>query len=149
MRFAPLLLALLLTACDAESLQHADPLLPPGSDAIQIGGFDRADLRGTPFELRSARFVGNEIELTVAYSGGCMEHGFRLLADEVVALSYPPQLGVHVIHDDPGDDCEAYPTEIRRVDASALIQWLGDSFVVHLNPVDSSSKPITLVWGES
>lgn len=149
MRFAPLLLALLLTACDAESLQDADPMLPPGNGTVQIGGFDQADLRGTPFELKGARFVGNEIELTVAYSGGCMEHGFRLLADEVVALSYPPQLGVHVIHDDPGDDCEAYITRTFRVDASALVQWLGDAFVVHLHPVDSSSEVITILWEAS
>lgn len=149
MRFAPLLFVLLLTACDAESLQQADPLLPPGNGTVQIGGFDQADLRGTPFELKEARFVGNEIELTVAYSGGCMEHGFRLLADEVVALSYPPQLGVHVIHDDPGDDCEAYITQTLRVDASTLVQWLGDAFVVHLTPVDSASEPITIVWGAS
>ena len=146
MRFAPLLLALLLTACDAESLQDPDPQLPPGNGTVQIGGFDSSDLRGSPFEFRQARFVGNEIELTVAYSGGCMEHGFRLLADEVVALSYPPQLGVHVIHDDSGDDCEAYITDTRRVDASQLVEWLGDSFVVHLHPVDSASDPITIVW---
>lgn len=146
MRFAPLLLALVLTACDAESLQDADPLLPPGNGTVQIGGFDRADLRGTPFELKEARFVGNEIELTVAYSGGCMEHGFRLLADEAVALSMPPQLGVHVIHDDPGDGCEAYPTEVRRIDATPLIQWFNSPFVVHLHPVDSASDPITIMW---
>jgi hypothetical protein len=149
MRFAPLFFLLILTACDAESLRDPDPLLPPGNGMVQIGGFDREDLKGAPFELREARFVGNEIELTVAYSGGCMEHGFRLLADEVVALSYPPQLGVYVIHDDPGDDCEAYLTEVRRIDASPLIQWLGDAFVVHLHPVDSSSEVITILWEAS
>ncbi|MDA0378141.1 MAG: hypothetical protein O3C45_05495 [Bacteroidetes bacterium] len=146
MRFAPLFLVLLLTACDAESLQDPDGQLPPGNGAVQIGGFEREDLRGTPFDLRQARFVGNDIELTVAYSGGCMEHGFRLLADEAVALSMPPQLGVHVIHDDPGDDCEAYPTEVRRIDASPLVQWFNSPFVVHLHPVDSSSDVITLFW---
>ena len=149
MRFALLLLALVLTACDAESLQDPDPQLPPGNGTVQIGGFDQADLRGTPFELKEARFVGTEIELTVAYSGGCMEHGFRLLADEYVALSYPPQLGVHVIHDDPGDDCEAYITRTLRVDASTLVQWFGDAFVVHLTPVDSTSETITIAWGGS
>jgi hypothetical protein len=38
---------------------------------------------------------------------------------------------------------------VRRIDASPLIQWLGDAFVVHLHPVDSSSEVITILWEAS
>jgi len=140
---------LLLAGCDSEALQSADSIghLPRGSEVLQIGGFEHDELDGAPFDLKTARFDGNDIVVDVAYSGGCAEHGWQLYADEAVALSMPPQLAVYMVHDDGGDDCEAYPSETLRIDASALVEWLNSPFVVHLVGVNSTSKTVTIEWG--
>ena len=121
--------------------------IPADSGVIQIGGFQKDELSGARFELLDARFVGNAIEVQVAYSGGCMDHGFRMFADEAVALSMPPQLAVYVVHDDPGDLCEAYPQETIRVDVTPLMDWLRSPFVVHLQGINSPSDVITVSYG--
>ena len=139
---------LLLAGCDSEALQSTDPEghLPRGSEILQIGGFILDDLDGDPFELKTARFDGNDILVDVAYSGGCAEHGWQLYADEAVALSMPPQLAVYMVHDDANDDCEAYPSETLRIDASALVEWFGSPFIVHLHGVNSVSDSVTMEW---
>lgn len=150
-RLPAVALALVLlfgSGCDSESMMTPDPdaNLPAGDGTIQIGGFQKAELSGARFELLGARFEGNAIELQVAYSGGCMEHGFRMFADEAVALSMPPQLAVYVVHDDPGDMCEAYPHETVRVDVTPLMDWLQSPFVVHVQGINSPSDVITISY---
>lgn len=139
------ILILAMAGCDSESLQSNDP--PLGSDVLQIGGFEFSDLSGDAFVLNSARFVGNQLEMNVSYSGGCLDHGFRLYADEAVALSMPPQLGVYAVHDGNGDLCEAWLTETVLIDVSPLVEWLNSPFIVHLTPVDSDQGSVTVSWG--
>jgi hypothetical protein len=147
--FSLFVAALLLAGCDSEALQSNEPNghLPRGSEILQIGGFVHDELDGDPFELKTARFDGNDIVVDVAYSGGCAVHGWQLFADEAVALSMPPQLALYMVHDDADDDCEAYPSETLRIDASALIDWLDSPFIVHLVGVNSISETVTMEWG--
>ncbi|MDA0682826.1 MAG: hypothetical protein O2797_02355 [Bacteroidetes bacterium] len=130
--------------CDSESLQSND--LPAGSEKLQIGGFELTELQGDAFAIKSARFIGNQLEMNVYFSGGCADHDFRLYAAEAVTRSIPPQLSVYAVHDGNGDLCEAWLTETLLIDASPLVEWLDTPFIMHLHPVDSTPGSVTVSW---
>lgn len=72
-----------------------------------------------PFDLLDARLLDYaQLEVTVAFSGGCADHTFALfVSKEVSPLAvFPPLVEGRLIHDDEGDLCEAYPTETRTFD---------------------------------
>ena len=77
------------------------------------GGFPvcEADGASDPFEISAASIVGNSLNMTVHYSGGCAEHEFTICGSGEWAESDPVQTSVTVNHADPGDVCDAYPSE--------------------------------------
>jgi len=61
-----------------------------------------------PFGLEGIKIAGDNITLTVTYSGGCMEHEFSLYMSPATFLeSYPVQANLYLRHNGNGDACEA------------------------------------------
>jgi hypothetical protein len=84
-----------------------------------------------PFELGSIVINNGTVEVTVSYPGGCKTHTFDIIWDESVNYTYPPSINIVIIHDDNGDSCEAYITEVLRFQLDSLIGNKGtDNFVI-------------------
>ena len=73
-----------------------------------------------PYDLGPVTIDGDTLSATVSYSGGCAPHYFRLCYERGFLESFPVQVNVRIDHDTPGDDCEAYPTEVRAYDLTPL-----------------------------
>ncbi|MCP4717708.1 MAG: hypothetical protein GY868_21500 [Deltaproteobacteria bacterium] len=81
-----------------------------------------------PFTIESPTVEGDELKLTVSYSGGCQEHAFSLVAYSYFVESKPKQAAVLLTHDAHDDMCEAYLTEELSFDLTPLkIQYLDQS----------------------
>jgi len=73
-----------------------------------------------PFTLNSAAINGDNLELSVTYSGGCESHDFDLCWSGLVMTSLPPQVNISLIHENNNDSCDALPTEALSFDLSSL-----------------------------
>lgn len=73
-----------------------------------------------PFNVTAAAIVGDELQVTVAYSGGCAEHIFSTCWSGEWLESDPVQTGITITHDDPGDVCDAFPSENHSFDLLPL-----------------------------
>ena len=80
---------------------------------------------GDSYEVNSISLAGDELTVSVSYSGGCADHDFALCwPDQSFMESAPVQVGLELFHDGHGDPCEAYPTEERTFDLSPLkAEW--------------------------
>jgi len=76
--------------------------------------------QGDPFGLLSAKVTGDILTLSINFSGGCMEHGVSLLASDAFMESYPPQVDCYILHEDPGDPCDAIMTDTEGFGLTAL-----------------------------
>ncbi len=74
-----------------------------------------------PFTLENVSLNGENIELTVSYSGGCESHVFKVIWDESVSNMNPPGINMAILHDSNGDLCEALITEILTFKLADLI----------------------------
>lgn len=72
--------------------------------AIVFDG-DAIPRTGDPVLLREARIVGDQLNLSVVYRGGCGGHRFELHGTPAFALSMPPQSDLYLCHDAQGDTC--------------------------------------------
>ena len=137
---SPLLLSLLLCACapsasqdshhGGENADELDPVLP-------IHEVDQVPSHHDGFELESARLSGNILTVTASYGGGCEEHEFDMYWDGLIRESYPPQLGLTLIHDGNDDYCEAYITQQLRFDFSDIAEFAGDDAMIYVQGSDN------------
>ncbi|MDC0666247.1 hypothetical protein [Nannocystis radixulma] len=82
-----------------------------GGDALP----NCADLgEGDPFDINTAKVVGDQLVLEVGYGGGCETHDFTLCFDGIVLDTDFIKLAVH--HDAHGDACLAFVLEERAFD---------------------------------
>ncbi len=72
------------------------------------------------FDLNGVAVAGDNLEVSVAYSGGCANHYFRLCYEPAFLESNPVQVELRLEHDGQGDPCEAYPSETRAFDLRPL-----------------------------
>jgi len=131
MRYVIVLTLFLSAGCDSEVLQDSKP---DSGERIQfiMDGLDDAPDSSDPFELRAAEFKGSVLNITASYSGGCNEHGFKLYSSDQIMLSYPPVIGMVIVHNAHNDACEAYITETFGVDLSALVARFNSPFSIDL-----------------
>ena len=73
-----------------------------------------------PVTINSAQIVGDSLELSVQFGGGCRDHEFGLVTNGVFAESYPVQTWVRLAHDANGDMCKALLSRVLRFDLSPL-----------------------------
>lgn len=93
--------------------------LTQGTAPIVVGS-DAENLPADAFELGDVEIVGDILAATVSYGGGCEHHDFVLGFAGSWLESSPVQATVGLGHDDHDDPCDAYPTETRLFDLSAL-----------------------------
>jgi len=91
---------------------------------IACGGFPTCvdSDQDDPFSIIAAEIVGDQLNTTVSYSGGCAEHTFNICSDGMWAESRPVQTTVTIKHTDPGDVCDAVPSEDVTFDLLSLRQ---------------------------
>ncbi len=120
-RRAAIALAPVLAITTAAFSCH-DPVAPAGSDdeIIVAFGLDTSRYPQDDWDLVDGGVVADSLELRVAFTGGCEEHRFRLLAvDDWIPLpDFGPisTVGVALLlsHDAGGDTCEAALTRTFR-----------------------------------
>jgi hypothetical protein len=78
-----------------------------------------------PFELNGIVINGDKVEVSVSYPGGCAQHTFEIIWDQMIMYSDPPQINMVIIHDNNGDICEAYITEVITFELDSLIGSIG------------------------
>lgn len=72
------------------------------------------------YELYSASVDGDDLLVSVSYSGGCAEHLFRVCWDGSFMESFPVQVRFDLQHEGNDDPCDAYPTEELRIPLTVL-----------------------------
>lgn len=80
------------------------------------------DDRGAGVVLGKLSTANSQLTVEVSYSGGCADHTFSLCWPNPRWESGREGLsaGLALVHDDGGDTCEAWITELRRFDLSDL-----------------------------
>jgi hypothetical protein len=86
-----------------------------------------------PFEFRGVKLQNEEfLRIAVRYSGGCEEHGFRILAAPGREKSDPPQRHIFLEHDANGDACRS----VIRDTLSFGLRKLDPPLILHLEGYD-------------
>ena len=115
---------LVAASCDGpkEMLVGGDEPTTVGATPIEIHPDDCSlfDLETDPVTIQEIGLSGDLLTITVEYSGGCDDHAFTLHAGPCFLESWPPQSEIYLVHDDPGDPCDAIVTEERVFDLTPL-----------------------------
>jgi hypothetical protein len=69
-----------------------------------------------PLEVMQAAIQGDSLVVQVAYSGGCAEHIFELVAAGPQVRSLPPKQPLMIAHEANGDACRARIEETLAFD---------------------------------
>lgn len=81
----------------------------PQAGAVHVAG-SGAKLGDDAYVLNSAALVGDMLEVSVSYGGGCETHVVALVIAASFAESFPVQLQASLAHEANGDACEAWLT---------------------------------------
>jgi len=106
---------------------------------------NRSSENSDPFDIKSIVLKGDSVVITVGYSGGCKRHFFKIIWNETLSDTKPPETGFIILHDANGDMCEAYITETLVFSVSGLDNNLSlDTVYVNVlngcDPDDSTSS---------
>lgn len=75
-----------------------------------------------PLFVDDAQVVGQSLEASVSYGGGCASHEIDLVAFGGWLESFPVQVNVFLSHEDNGDPCDAQLSEVRTFDLRPLAE---------------------------
>lgn len=118
--FSSLLLLSLLLSIGCKSIERAMAELPESAPQAEVGPQVELKERSAPFEIAYADVLNDYLMLQVTYSGGCEDHSFHLLSDGKYTATYPPEIVLHIRHDDHGDRCRGVVDEKRYFDLTNL-----------------------------
>ena len=110
---------LAISACDTSRPTEPDPTLDSGRIILTFGQPTNM-WPNDPFTLISAEVLGDTLEVIVEYSGGCVEHDFRLLCYGSWMESMPVQVGILLSHNANNDNCDAIIRQMLRFDLTPL-----------------------------
>ena len=115
-----LILATQLALHGCRSIDRAMAELPDEAPQAEVG--PRVDLRerSAPFEITFADVINDLLMVQVTYNGGCEDHSFHLLSNGKYTATYPPEIVLHIRHDDHGDRCRGVVDEKRYFDLTNL-----------------------------
>jgi hypothetical protein len=96
----------------------------PGDDPFGDNGATicSEDTPNDALVVTDAAVLGNELLVTVAYSGGCAEHLLGMCWTGSFLESFPVQAQAHIAHDSMGDTCKALPSEDRVFDLTPMAE---------------------------
>jgi len=92
-------------------------------------------LDSEPAAIEKIEISGDLLTITIEYSGGCDYHTFSLNTGRCFLESYPVQSDIFLVHDDPGDPCDAVVEEDRVFDLTPLKEAYWDSYGGRGDPV--------------
>ena len=106
---------------------------------------DPSSINSDPFELKDVVITEDSVKITVAYSGGCRKHVFKIIWNGTISSTIPSRTGLIILHNGNGDMCEAYITETLAFGISDLTDKISfDTLFVGVlngwNPADSISS---------
>lgn len=126
-----LLLFPLLLLFSCKTKKNATPPEDEDCMAITVDGQLFKECQESPdFTIDTAYIEGKNLFVKVGYSGGCKEHTFEFLWDQVMMKSYPPQFRLCLAHNANGDNCEAFLSKTLCVRLDGLGNPIG---IVRLN----------------
>mmetsp|Transcript_52682 Transcript_52682/g.104648 ORF Transcript_52682/g.104648 Transcript_52682/m.104648 type:complete len:142 (+) Transcript_52682:96-521(+) len=84
---------------------------------------------GDPAEIANPSVTGDQLTVSVSYSGGCEEHSFQVCWDGQFVRGETEALhaNLEVWHHANSDTCEAYPTDMISFDLAPLKQAWRDT----------------------
>ena len=77
---------------------------------------DWSKSQSAPLDVLQAAIQGDSLVVQVAYSGGCAEHAFELIAAGPQVRSLPPKQPLMIDHEASGDACRARIEETLAFD---------------------------------
>jgi hypothetical protein len=76
---------------------------------------------GVDTRIEGIAISGGALTVTASYSGGCADHAFTVCwPDQSFMESWPVQVRLELLHQTPGDPCEAWITDRVTVDLAPL-----------------------------
>jgi hypothetical protein len=88
------------------------------------------DTASAPVTIDSLKVSGQQLIVTVSYSGGCENHSFDLYFDGMYAKSLPAQATLQLYHRNNGDACRSLISEELRFDLSSMKPPGGKSIIL-------------------
>lgn len=97
---------------------------------VEPGAIDTAT---DPFTIQSLNIENDILAIEVCY-GGCADHDWKLVTDQRYKKSLPPQLDIHLIHDQHDDLCKRQECDTIYFDISD-VKYPGkpDNYAITLN----------------
>ena len=119
-----MLLLLTFSACTKEETdQNASRIILTNDQAaFYTIASNRSSLNSDPFDLKSIIFKGDNVEVNVAYAGGCKRHSFEVIWNGAIIKTNPPSIDLVIKHNANGDACEAYITEKLTFSLTDLVE---------------------------
>jgi hypothetical protein len=131
--------ALLLFACSTPK-NNTDPDPEDNSQNLKLEIVNSSDLemKTDQFTVESMSVEKDLLELVVCYSG-CAEHDWKLITDRRYKKTNPPQLEVHLIHDQHNDPCKRRACDTLYFDiSSAKYPGKTENYTVTINLFNSN-----------
>ena len=135
-----LLASLMIISCNKSSNEtnvvvKSEIVLSKSGEDYAAAYTNRSPAISSPFDLKDISVKDGNVELTVAYSGGCKKHNFEIIWDDKIDSGNPAVINLIVIHHDNDDTCEANIKENLKFTVSDLL----DNIVIKEYSVDVSS----------
>lgn len=111
------------------------PLPSPCGESIIVDGELFENAPRDEFILNSASITGDCLNLNISYGGGCGSIETKLLTNDVITLSNPPQMQVRLSLKDE-DLCEALVTKDLSFDLKAIRTFGAGKIIINLNGWD-------------
>lgn len=102
--------------CDMGEWACTEVACPASEPVAVCSGGEVVD----PFTIQSVVVMGDELQLTVQYSGGCANHVFSACWDQAFDESEPVQTGVLISHEDDNDMCDALNPAVLTFDLTPI-----------------------------
>jgi len=107
------------------------------------------DFMNDPYNLLGVAITGDVLCADVAYSGGCTNHTFSLLANNELMEGGTPELQAYLVHNSNGDLCEAMIHAKTGIDLKPLKEHLrtltgkeSGSVILHVNGTGSTHSVV-------
>lgn len=83
--------------------------------------------------ITSTAIEGNNLLISVSYSGGCETHDFKLMSNGAIMKSMPPQMNITLEHNGNGDSCRAMIEQTLVYDISEAKSYASGTIILILN----------------
>ncbi|MFZ6052692.1 hypothetical protein [Halocola ammonii] len=94
-----------------------------------------------PYDIDSIWMAGDTIHIKVQYGGGCEEHEFKLMTNGDYAKSMPPQMTLHLEHENNNDRCRALIMKELKFDLKPIRNPSAENLLIRINGLQND--PVT------